>query len=97
MKLKISTIIDIPEEYVFKEEEYRLSSAVQIVFDDITNYVTCKHLQDTTKWCCIAKVDTDDEKEFNEKKNDVNYRIYRHHKTWSEICEGLKWEYEEIK
>lgn len=85
MKLRISTVIDIPEDHLIPSE--RFGSAVQIAFDDVTNYVTVQHLQDAVKWCAIAKEDT----------KSTQYRIFKHHQTWGRLCSQLDWDYEEIK
>jgi len=84
VKLKISTVIDIPENYLIPSE--RFGSAVQIVFDDITNYVTVGHLSDAVKWCAEAK----------DYKQSTAYRIFKHHQVWGKLCAALEWDYEEI-
>jgi hypothetical protein len=90
MKLKISTVIDVPDE-VLIPGEYRLASAIQLVFDEVTNYVTCRHLSDTVKWCAKAKAGSD-----KENKKSTEYQIYKHHQWWGETCSKLNWDYEEV-
>ena len=44
MKIRISTVIEIPDEELIKGRE--LDCARQIIFDGITNYVTRRHGSD---------------------------------------------------
>jgi len=81
MKLKISTVVEIDDKYLVPEHKYE--SAVQFVFDDITNYVTCRHYQDVLQWL--------------EDKSKSGKRIADHHRSAAELCSKLKWEYEEVK
>jgi hypothetical protein len=92
VKVRISTVVDIPEAALLKGAEYRFPSAIQILFDDITNYVTCSHLVAAAKWCCKAKAGSP-----KEDKSSTEYRIYRHHSVWGKKCGALNWEYEEVK
>ena len=85
MKLKISAVIDIPDE-VLLEGEYRLGSAIQLVFDDVTNYATVAHLRDAVQWCARAK---DDE-------SSSAHGIFKHHQYWGKLLGELDWNYEEV-
>lgn len=96
MKIKITTIVDVPDMSLL-EGEHRIPSATQIIFDAITNYVTAKHCVDAMKWCSKAKVKEDTEEEFNKSANKTEYRLYQHHNYWADACEKLEWSYEEIK
>jgi len=90
MKVKIETVIDIPDKVLLKESEF--ASAVQLIFDDITNYITCSHLQDAIIWCSKAKTGSPEEN-----KNSTEYSIYKHHEWWGKTCGELDWKYKEIK
>ena len=48
MKIRISTVIEVPDDQLIKGREY--DSAVQIIFDGITNYVTRRHLLDALEF-----------------------------------------------
>lgn len=85
MKLKISTVIDIPES-VLLEGEYRFGSAVQLVFDDITNYVTVCHLRDATQWLSKSKGD----------ESSTQYKIFKHHEYWGRLLRDTEWNYKEV-
>jgi hypothetical protein len=52
VKIKISTEIEIPDEYLEPSAKY--ASAVQILFDDVTNYVTvgCRTSARCSKMVC---------------------------------------------
>jgi hypothetical protein len=86
MKLKISTVIEIPDTLLL-QDDYRFDSAVQLVFDAVTNYATVAHLRDATKWLAKSKED----------KTSTEYLIFKHHQYWGRVLGDTRWEYEEVK
>lgn len=97
MKIKISTIIEIPDNELLNGD-FRWGSAVQVVFDAITNYVSCCHFRDATKWCAKAKV-KDDNDPLPDKDSETysSHLIYKYHNFWGNTCDKLEWKYEEVK
>ena len=97
MKIKISTIIEIPDNELLKGN-FRWNSAVQVVFDAITNYVGCCHFRDATKWCAKAKVkDDDDPLPDKDSETYSSHLTYKYHNFWGNTCDKLEWKYEELK
>lgn len=85
MKIKISTVIDIPDDVLLPEHEF--PSAVEYIADMITQYVENKHRVDAMTWLVKAKRDA----------TSTEYSIFKFHDGCANACGKLKWEYEEVK
>ena len=83
MKIEIKTIVDVPDDLLI--DELRLSSACQIVFEEITQYAVMKHFEDATEW--FAK----DQSQIG------NKAIADNHTFWGKKCRDLEWEFNEVK
>jgi hypothetical protein len=90
MQVKITTIIDIPDDQLL-QGKYKFLSAKQFIFDAIGGYVACKHMQDKLEWKVKAlKVkNTADEETVN--------IIADYHEMLHSLISKLNWDYEEIK
>jgi hypothetical protein len=87
MKVRISTVIDVPDEILIKDSE--LPSAIQIIFDLFTNYAVCQHYADALKWGAKAKIGSP-----KEDKNSTEYNLYLYHHEAAKQLQLLNWEYE---
>ena len=54
MKIRISTVIEVPDDQLIKGKEY--DSAVQVIFDGVTHYVTCRHLLDALEYSDFPEI-----------------------------------------
>lgn len=84
MKIKISTIVDVPDTYLDKNNKY--VSAVECVSDYIISYLKIRHIEDSSKWFVASK-----------DKESPEFRLYKIHHDWYEICNNLKWAVQEAK
>ncbi|MCK5021537.1 MAG: hypothetical protein KAS32_31290 [Candidatus Peribacteraceae bacterium] len=85
MKIEIKTIIEIPDNCLIEGQEF--AAAVQIIFDELTNYAVCRHLEDARKW----------EVESQDDVSGTNRMISQHHVTWGKLLDALNWDYKEVK
>lgn len=84
MKIKISTVVDVPDDCLCNDDKY--SSAVECIFDGITHYVVMKHIEDSTKWYAKAK----------DNELSTEFRLYKYHNDWYELCTKLNWNFEKV-
>lgn len=76
MKVTLTLELDIPDIEGYSDEEL-----AQLIFDDYTNFNTCKHMEAAIDWCIRSE----------KAPQDVSAKmIYEHHKLWSEICRKVK-------
>ena len=87
MKVKISTVVDIPDDQL--EPSARYQSAIQFIFDVIVNYVTFRHQMDA--------LDAMNRAESLGFEPVVKNKIVKHHEFMGDMCKNLKWTYEEVK
>lgn len=88
MKLKVSLIVDIPDNMLLMGE-HQLLSAKQFIHDTIINYANTKHLEDALKWLSEA------EKLKNIKNKDIMMKIYEFHRELSKIISKSEWDCED--
>lgn len=85
MKIRISTVIEIPTD--ISEQGYEYASAVQNIADSITHYVVIKHHEDAMRW--LAK-----SSKSNSATSESERVLFEHHSCWAQRTEGLRWEYD---
>ena len=83
MKIKISTIIDVPESALVKDAEF--PSAIEFIFDMLTQYAEVKHLQEAMDYLVKAHRDA----------TSPEYSIFKYHNSCADICRNLDWKYEQ--
>lgn len=63
--------LPIPDEL----SKYTRDLLTQNIFDNLTNYVICKHFEDASDWLSKSK----------DNKDTTEYKIYQHHNYWAKL------------